>query len=148
MVGSNPEITQLIPHRPPFLWVDKIITADSRSIETEKHIPTDLDIFAGHYPDHPIMPGVLLCEAVFQSGALLISRATSTSLQEQSVGIPVLTRIREAKFKRVVRPGDTIRMKVTVDEIIGDVWFMKGRVLLDEKMAVKVEFGCMLQRND
>ena len=67
-------------------------------------------------------------------------------MQEQAVGIPVLTRIREAKFKRVVRPGDTIRIKVTVDEIISDVWFMKGRVLLDEKMAVKVEFGCMLQK--
>ncbi len=64
----------LIPHRAPFLWVDKIISFADDTIVTEKMIPADLDIFSGHYPGNPIMPGVLLCEAIFQSGALLIGK--------------------------------------------------------------------------
>ena len=73
------EISGLIPHRPPFLWVDKIISFADDTIITEKMIPTDLDIFTGHYPGNPIMPGVLLCEAIFQSGALLIGKMHRTN---------------------------------------------------------------------
>jgi len=143
-VDCSPEILQLIPHRPPFLWVDTIIAIDDHAIETEKYIAPDLELFKGHYPGHPIMPGVLLCEAVFQSGALLISRHVSVVVASGETAIPVLTRIHEAKFKRMVKPGDVIRIKVIVKEIVGNVWFMKGSVLVDNKTAVKVEFGCML----
>ena len=70
---ADEKITSLIPHRPPFLWVDKIVSLTADAIETEKTIDEDLDVFAGHYPDNPILPGVLLCEAIFQSGALLLA---------------------------------------------------------------------------
>ena len=73
-MDSFEEISSLIPHRAPFLWVDKIISFAGDTIVTEKTIPADLDIFSGHYPGNPIMPGVLLCEAIFQSGALLIGK--------------------------------------------------------------------------
>ena len=65
-------ITERIPHRPPFLWLDRVLEVSDESITAEKKIPRDLDLFQGHYPDYPLMPGVLLCEAVFQAGALLI----------------------------------------------------------------------------
>ena len=65
-------ITGRIPHRPPFLWLDRVLELTGESIRAEKTIPADLDIFKGHYPDYPLMPGVLLCEAVFQAGALLV----------------------------------------------------------------------------
>ena len=143
---SDPHIYEAIPHRPPFLWVDKIVAFDAETIVTEKFIDPNLDFFRGHYPGYPIMPGVLLCEAVFQTGALFMARILKESGQSGGAGekTPVLTRIKEAKFKREVKPGDTIMMHVTLDENIGNVWFFKGKVLVDNKTAVKVDFGCAI----
>lgn len=143
MTNSLEEIYRRIPHRPPFLWVDRIIGQTGDSIETEKLIPLDLDIFAGHYPDHPIMPGVILCEAIFQSGALLISNL----IKEEDLldgQVPVLTRIIGAKFKREVKPGDTLSMQVQLKEKVGPAWFMKGRLQVAGKTAVQVEFACTI----
>ena len=113
---------------------------------TEKYIAPDLEFFKGHYPGYPIMPGVLLCEAVFQSGALFMAKMMLDSGISPGPGgkTPVLTRINKAKFKREVKPGTTIRMHVTLAENIGNVWFFKGRVLVDHKTAVKVDFGCAI----
>jgi len=148
-VVSNPEIYSAIPHRPPFLWVDSIISCDAESIVTEKFIAPELDFFKGHYPGHPIMPGVLLCEAVFQTGALFMAKMLQESGHSamDSGKTPVLTRIKGAKFKREVKPGDTIRMHVTLDENIGNAWFFKGKVQVGGKTAVKVEFGCAITDN-
>jgi 3-hydroxyacyl-[acyl-carrier-protein] dehydratase len=126
-VGSNPDILGAIPHRPPFLWVDSIVSFDARTIVTEKFIAPDLDFFKGHYPGYPIMPGVLLCEAVFQTGALFMAKMLG---------------------KREVKPGDTIRMHVTLAENIGNVWFFKGKILVDNRTAVKVDFGCAITDTD
>lgn len=149
-MDSNPDIYAAIPHRPPFLWVDSIISVDSETIVAEKHIAPDLDFFEGHYPGYPIMPGVLLCEAVFQTGALFMAKMLDHSEAYQAAGrqTPVLTRIKNAKFKKTVKPGDTIRMRVTLDENIGNVWFFKGKVLVDSQVAVKVDFGCTLTGTD
>ena len=140
------EIYDAIPHRPPFLWVDSIISSDAKSLATEKYIDPELDFFKGHYPGNPIMPGVLLCEAVFQTGALFMSRMLQTpeSSVSEKTKTPVLTRISKAKFKREVKPGEMIRIQVTLNENIGNVWFFKGKVMVEDKVAVKVEFGCAL----
>jgi 3-hydroxyacyl-[acyl-carrier-protein] dehydratase len=138
------EICQLIPHRPPFLWVDKVLEFNPDSIRAEKKIPADLELFQGHYPHYAIMPGVLLCEAVFQTGALLIGIRLRDKNDKTANRVPVLTRINKAKFKREVHPGDVIEMTVKLDEEIGSVWFMKGKVLVGGKVAVKVDFSCML----
>lgn len=145
-MGSNSEIYGAIPHRPPFLWVDSILSCDARTIITEKFIAPDLDVFKGHYPGYPLMPGVLLCEAVFQTGALFMARTLKESGHHSEAGqrSPVLTRIKGAKFKREVKPGDTIQIHVTLDETIGNAWFFKGKVMLGDKTAVKVNFGCTL----
>lgn len=145
-MDSNEEIYGAIPHRPPFLWVDSIVSFDAMTIVTEKFIAPDLDLFRGHYPGYPLMPGVLLCEAVFQTGALFMAKILQESGQSLKSGerTPVLTRIKEAKFKREVKPGDTIRMHVTLDENIGNAWFFKGKVLVDNRTAVKVNFGCTI----
>ncbi len=136
-------VTDLIPHRPPFLWVDTLLEYDSTSLTTEKQIPEDLDIFQGHYPDHPILPGVLLCEALFQTGAMLISLLLKET-QDTRSGVPVLTRIEGARFKRPVGPGDTIRMQVRIKENLGGAWFMKGTLRVKGKVAVSVSFSCTL----
>lgn len=142
-MSSKPEITDLIPHRPPFLWVDSILEYDSVAISTTKKIDEDLDLFKGHYPSHPILPGVILCEALFQSGALLIALILRNSETEPD-GVPVITRIEDAKFKRPVGPGDTIHMQVQIREKLAGVWFLKGILRVNKKVAVKLTFACTL----
>lgn len=147
---SKDEIYKRIPHRPPFLWVDRIIELNADEIETEKTVPADLDVFAGHYPGHPILPGVLMCEAVFQSGALLISEtmAAAGAAAEWSAsgpaGLPILTRIQNAKFKRQVAPGDILRIRVKLTEINGAAIFLKGKMTVNGETALKVDFACTL----
>jgi 3-hydroxyacyl-[acyl-carrier-protein] dehydratase len=145
-LGIDPLITALIPHRPPFLWVDTIISCENGAITTEKTIPEDLDIFKGHYPDHPILPGVILCEALFQTGALLIARMVQDAQEREptKAGIPVLTRIIGARFKRPVSPGSTLQMQVKLKEKIAEVWFLKGVLRVKEKIAVQVDFSCAM----
>lgn len=144
MQTTNTDPTAYIPHRAPFLWVDKILSLAENEIVAEKHIPADLDIFKGHYPDNPIMPGVLLCEALFQTGAILISACAAHDVNAHNAQIPVLTRIQSAKFKKIVRPGDTIQMHVKCKETISGVSYFKGSVRLKDKTAVQVDFSCAL----
>jgi 3-hydroxyacyl-[acyl-carrier-protein] dehydratase len=136
----DPRITALIPHRDPFLWVDRIITEKPGSIATEKDIPTDLDIFRGHYPDMPILPGVLLCEAVFQSGALLIARMRAEN-GSNPTKLPVITKINSARFKRPVHPGDTLQIEVELKETVSTAHFLKATVRVQNKIALRIEFA-------
>ena len=140
------EIYARIPHRPPFLWIDRIIDLKEDSITAEKYIDAELDLFKGHYPDTPLLPGVLICEAVFQAGAILMadiqSRNNSGNTSHELKRIPVITRIYNAKFKRKILPGDTMQISAAVKEVVGPAWVLKGKVLVDNKVALKVEFGC------
>jgi 3-hydroxyacyl-[acyl-carrier-protein] dehydratase len=138
---SDARILSLIPHRPPFLWVDKIISLSETVIETEKTIAEDLDVFNGHYPGNPLMPGVLLCEAIFQSGALLLAESFSDTDNDK---IPVLTRITDTRFKRRVMPGETISIEVELVDTISSVSILKGKARVGSELAVKTEFCCAL----
>lgn len=141
---ATEEVTSLIPHRPPFLWVDRIIDYKPGVIVTEKIIPENLDVFKGHYPGNPIMPGVLLCEAIFQTGALLMAKIQETTSHSAQPGVPVLTRIGGAKFKRSVFPGDTIEIEVELAETLSSVCFFKGKLRVREKIAVLIDFSCTI----
>ncbi|MFW2366420.1 MAG: 3-hydroxyacyl-ACP dehydratase FabZ [Desulforhopalus sp.] len=142
-MGASKEISELIPHRDPFLWVDKVVSFDGETIVTEKSIPAELEVFKGHYPGNPIMPGVLLCEAIFQSGALLVAKQGETD-DTVVTGVPVLTRINNAKFKRTVLPGDTVQIKVKITESLSTVFFFKGTLRVGGKVAVQVDFACTM----
>ncbi len=143
--GDGDFITARIPHRPPFLWLDRVVELTESEIRAETWLDPDLDVFGGHYPGQPIMPGVLLCESVFQAGALLI--AETAAPEELARGVPVLARIQGARFKRPVGPGDTIVIRARILEKVGPAWFLKGSVKRAGKLAVRVEFSCTLSRN-
>ena len=134
-----------IPHRPPFLFVDEIVEVQERHILTRKFVDPESDFLRGHYPGRPVMPGVLLCESCFQAGALLIVHRTGSL--DASKGVPVLTRITEARFKRIVRPGQTLHVEVTLDDELDGAYFMTGRVTVEGKQALRVSFACMLAQD-
>lgn len=136
------DISRVIPHRPPFLFVDRALELDGKKIVAEKYFSPDLDFFKGHYPGFPLLPGVLACEAIFQAGAILIGNSILTGDERQ--GVPALTRIRDAKFRRMIRPGDTLRLAVEVEERAGPAFLMKGSAIVDGEVAVNVIFTCAL----
>ena len=142
---SQAFITERIPHRPPFLWVDRVVELNGDSLTAEKMVPADLELFAGHYPGYPLMPGVLLCEAVFQAGAVLLAEMAGDAA---GGGVPVLVRINGARFKREVRPGDALTIRVRLIEQVGPAWFMKGSVRVSGRTAVQVEFACAMKKQD
>lgn len=137
------EIAALIPHRPPFLWVDNIVTCTGGMIVTEKYFPDNLEVFQGHFPGNPLMPGVLLCEAIFQSAALLMAKMSGKSGDDDGQ-LPFLTRISQAKFKRPVVPGEKAQIEVKLLETVAAACYFKGVLKVAGKVAVVVDFTCIM----
>lgn len=135
------EITSAIPHRPPMLLVDQIVEQTDDTIVCRKSFRADEFFFQGHYPGQPIVPGVILCEAGMQAGAILLSKFV-----EEGSGVPVATRLNDVKFKRMVKPGDTIEMSVKLIERIGDAFFLQAKITCDEKLAARFDFACTMAR--
>jgi 3-hydroxyacyl-[acyl-carrier-protein] dehydratase len=136
------EILNAIPHRPPFLFVDRSVALTATKIRTTKEIKPDEPVFAGHYPGQPIMPGALICESIFQTGAILLSKM----MGGMGGGIPVLTRINNAKFKSIVRPGSTLDIEAELVEKVSNAYFMKGKASVAGKTSVTVEFTVTLAK--
>lgn len=134
------DVLRAIPHRPPFLFVDKIVEITDDRIRATKEIGAGESFFEGHYPGNPIMPGVLICEAIFQTGAILLARIISYG----GGGTPVLTRISNGKFKNMVKPGALLEMEVELVEKVSNAFFMKGKASSDGKTVVTVEFAVSL----
>ncbi len=136
------QILKAIPHRPPFLFVDKVIELTDTKIRAIKAISPDEAFFKGHYPGNPIMPGVLICESIFQTGAILLSSIIGISGE----GVPVLTRIGNAKFKNMVKPGAILEMEAEIVEKVTNVYFLKGKASVAGKTVVTVEFAVTLAK--
>ena len=132
-------ITQTIPHRPPFLFVDAVLELTETGIVATRTVRAEEPHFAGHYPGNPLMPGVLLCETVFQAAAIYMAKTHGSA--DGRAQTPVLARIKEAKFKRMVRPGDELRVEATFEETLGQFHFMRGRILVEGKPVMSVSFA-------
>ncbi len=133
-----------IPHRSPFLLIDRIASITDEKITAEACPKSDSEffsrVFAGHYPGNPITPGVLLCEMVFQAGAALLSHR----MKENITGTPVVVKITNARFKRMVRPDEKLEVEAEFVEQLSNAFYMKGAVRCEGEMAVRVEFTCAL----
>jgi 3-hydroxyacyl-[acyl-carrier-protein] dehydratase len=135
---NRQQILDAIPHRDPFLLVDEIVEWTDSRIECTKVFTGDEEFFAGHYPNFPLVPGVLLCEAAMQCGAILLSK----QLEDVKGKVPVATRMNDVRFKRMVRPGETIRMEVELTERLASAFFLTAKVSVEGKVAVRFQFAC------
>jgi 3-hydroxyacyl-[acyl-carrier-protein] dehydratase len=136
------EILARIPHRYPFLLVDR--AEDYRphqSIVGIKCVTVNEPFFQGHFPGYPVMPGVLIVEALAQTGAVLMSKSLDVDVAGKTI---LFISVDNCRFRQPVRPGDVIRMHVEVLRARGDVFKFRGRALVGEKVAAEAEFAAMV----
>ena len=134
-------IQEILPHRYPFLLVDKIIELDPRvRIVGIKQVTINEYFFQGHFPDAPVMPGVLQIEALAQVGAILALR----EFEDRNSKIPFFSGIDKARFRRPVVPGDTLVLEVTAIRIGSKVQKMQGVARVDGQITAEAEIMCIL----
>ncbi|HEX8968483.1 MAG TPA: 3-hydroxyacyl-ACP dehydratase FabZ [Chloroflexota bacterium] len=130
------QIQALIPHRPPFLLVDRVLEIEpGQRIVGLKHVSLEQDPFlAGHFPDYPVMPGVLIVEALAQAGAVLVMHDPANAGK-----LPFFARIDNCRFRQQVRPGDTLRLEVEVTSFRDPVGKAHGRALVGDALACEAD---------
>ncbi len=130
-------IQKLLPHRYPFLLVDRIIELGEDKVVGIKNVTINEPFFEGHFPGHPVMPGVLIVEAMAQAGAVM---AMKQSPHDPSSLVIYFMAIDKVKFRRPVVPGDQLRLEVEPLRKGGAIWKMKGRAVVDGHVACEAEF--------
>ncbi len=126
-----------IPHRAPMLLVDQIVEQSGKQIHCRKTFGMDEFFTQGHFPDYPLVPGVILCECALQSGAILLAQHTPAA-----GAVPVATRMDGVKFKHMVRPGDTIDIHATLNDVVSSAYFLTAKIMVAGKLAARLDFAC------
>jgi 3-hydroxyacyl-[acyl-carrier-protein] dehydratase len=132
-------IEAAIPHRGPMLLVDEIVQCDGDTMICRKTFREDEFFFQGHYPDYPLVPGVILCECAMQAGGVLLAQRL-----DLASGVPVATRMDQVRFRRMVRPGETIEIEVRMRDQVSQAYYLDARVRCAGKVAARLEFACTL----
>jgi 3-hydroxyacyl-[acyl-carrier-protein] dehydratase len=136
------EIMRRIPHRPPFLMIDRAENyVPSQSLVGVKCVTINEPFFVGHFPGAPVMPGVLIIEAMAQTGGLLMSKSWDA---DPTGKIILFMSVDNCRFRHPVRPGDVLRLDVKVLRSRANVVKFGGRALVDDKLAAEAEFAAML----
>jgi 3-hydroxyacyl-[acyl-carrier-protein] dehydratase len=135
------KISQLLPHRFPFLLIDRIIElVPEKSVVALKNVTCNEQFFQGHFPEWKIMPGVLIVEAIAQAGAVLLFN----TIPDAESKFVALSKIERAKFKRMVTPGDQLRIEVQWVRLRGRVCQMRGKGLVEGEIAAEAEIFASL----
>jgi 3-hydroxyacyl-[acyl-carrier-protein] dehydratase len=137
------EIQSILPHRYPFLLVDRILEMEpGKRAVAIKNVTINEHFFLGHFPGNPIMPGVLIVEAMAQVAGIM---AFLSGIQGDTV---YFMSIEKAKFRKPVVPGDQLRLDITTIQQRGNVWKFSGSATVDEKLVSEAEFTAMLTKKD
>lgn len=140
-------ILDLIPHRPPFLFVDEICELSDEKIVAAYRFKEDEFFFQGHYPGRPLVPGVILCEAAMQAGAVYLASLYGKEVAEMAENtgkklMPVVGRIDEVKFKKIVGPGDVIETEVVMREKMARAYFLNAKITSGGELVSRFRFAC------
>ncbi len=135
------KIMSILPHRYPFLLIDRVVEMERKTrIVALKNVTANEPHFTGHFPDYPIMPGVLMVEAIAQAGGALLL----TEIEDRDDKLMVFTGIESAKFRRPVVPGDQLRIEVTVLNWRATAVKLLGKCTVEDKLACEATITCML----
>ena len=136
------EVMRRLPHRYPFLLVDKAEDfVPNISITGIKNVTHNEPYFPGHFPIDPVMPGVMIIEAMAQTGALLMSKSMDVAVEGKII---MFMSIDGVRFRKPARPGDQLRMQVVVTRIRGDIFKFRGETFIDGKLASEADFAAMM----
>src|SRR5215469_15479831 len=138
------EIRSVLPHRYPFLLVDRIVEMDAEHVVGIKNVTANEPFFQGHFPDFPVMPGVLIVEAMAQAAGVLVLK----SIPDRDKKLVLLVAIENAKFRKPVVPGDQLRLEMTVVKRKASVAKMSGRATVDGQVVAEAEVMCKLADKD
>ena len=138
------EILDHLPHRYPFVLVDKVTSMElGKEITAIKNVTINEPYFPGHFPYHPVMPGVLIVEALAQAAALLSFKTMNTKPTEDSVYY--FAGIDNARFKKPVNPGDQIVLHVKIDRVLKGIWKYSGTATVDNDIVAEANMMCILK---
>lgn len=146
-VDTSMDIHQILdhlPHRYPFVLVDRVLSLEvGKEIVAVKNVSINEPYFPGHFPYHPVMPGVLIVEAMAQAAAILSFKTMGVKPTDDAVYY--FAGIDNARFKKPVSPGDQIILKVSIDRILRGIWKYKGLALVDDAVVAEAEMMCILK---
>jgi len=134
------EIRAILPHRYPFLLVDRIVELEAERVVGIKNVTANEPFFEGHFPDFPVMPGVLIIEAMAQVAGVLVLK----TIPDRENKLVLLVGVEKARFRKPVVPGDTLRMEMKVVRRRSNVAVMAGIATVDGAVAAEVEVMCKL----
>lgn len=138
------EILNHLPHRYPFVLVDRVLSLElGKEITAIKNVTINEPFFPGHFPYHPVMPGVLIVEAMAQAAAILSFKTMDAKPSDDSVYY--FAGIDKARFKKPVSPGDQIVLTVKIDRILRGIWKYSGVASVDDTVVAEAEFMCILK---
>jgi 3-hydroxyacyl-[acyl-carrier-protein] dehydratase len=140
------EIEQILPHRDPFLLLDEVLELEpGRRVVARREVRADDWWFAGHFPRRPVMPGVLIVEAMAQTSAVLVVQ--TLDLIDKDLLVYFMS-IDSAKFRKVVAPGDTLELHVTVARGRGKIWKFTGEAKVGDTLCAEAEFAAMIMTQE
>ena len=138
-------IMETIPHRYPFLLVDKITEViEGQKAVGIKNVTVNEPFFQGHFPGHPIYPGVMILEGLAQAGGILAFKSMNMTKEQAAQKVVYFMSIDNAKFRAPVRPGDRLEYRVTVIKNKGTIWMLDGKAYVDDKIVAQAELKAMV----
>ncbi len=145
MIMDVVEIQEIIPHRYPFLLVDRITeVVKNESLIGYKNVSISEPVFQGHFPGHPIYPGVMILEGMAQAGGILAFQSMEMSKEEAAQKVVYFMSIDKAKFRAPVKPGDKLEYHISVIKNKGAIWVLKGEAFVDGKLVSEAELKAMI----